>query len=216
MPAILKDKFHLNEGYAGMWATVPAQVLSMIGGVIGGFFADRWLRRTNRGRIYVSAIGMLCIVPAIFGVGNADTLTIAIGFLMLFGLGWGFFDGNNMPILSQIVSRPHASDWVWNHEFRQHQLRRFGGLRIRSPARSESRTESDIWSVCRSSSPLGGSGTPHSTAGGVEVTAERPREKSSITRQIPEELVTEAVEHLRRKDRTMRRITRRTDRSPWS
>lgn len=103
MPAILKDKFHLNEGYAGMWATVPAQVLSMIGGVIGGFFADRWIRRTNRGRIYVSAIGMLCIVPAIFGVGNADTLTIAVGFLMLFGLGWGFFDGNNMPILSQIV-----------------------------------------------------------------------------------------------------------------
>jgi hypothetical protein len=27
----------------------------------------------------------------------------AIGFLILFGLGWGFFDCNNMPILSQIV-----------------------------------------------------------------------------------------------------------------
>jgi hypothetical protein len=25
---------------------------------------------------------------------------------MLFGLGWGFFDGNNMPILCQIA-RPH-------------------------------------------------------------------------------------------------------------
>jgi hypothetical protein len=28
---------------------------------------------------------------------------MAISFLILFGLGWGFFDGNNMPILSQIV-----------------------------------------------------------------------------------------------------------------
>ena len=29
-----------------------------------------------------------------------------MAFLILFGLGWGFFDCNNMPILSQIV-RPH-------------------------------------------------------------------------------------------------------------
>ena len=46
------------------------------------------------------------IVPAIFGVGNAGSLAVAVAFLVLFGLGWGFFDGNNMPILSQIV-RPH-------------------------------------------------------------------------------------------------------------
>jgi MFS family permease len=26
-----------------------------------------------------------------------------VAFLILFGLGWGFFDCNNMPILSQIV-----------------------------------------------------------------------------------------------------------------
>ena len=36
----------------------------------------------------------------------AGTLTAAIAFLALFGVGWGFFDCNNMPILSQIV-RPH-------------------------------------------------------------------------------------------------------------
>ena len=28
---------------------------------------------------------------------------MAIAFLVLFGLGWGFFDCNNMPILCQIV-----------------------------------------------------------------------------------------------------------------
>ena len=43
------------------------------------------------------------IVPAIFGVGNAGSLAVAVAFLILFGLGWGFFDCNNMPILSQIV-----------------------------------------------------------------------------------------------------------------
>jgi hypothetical protein len=30
-------------------------------------------------------------------------LWVAIVFLILFGLGWGFFDTNNMPILCQIV-----------------------------------------------------------------------------------------------------------------
>ena len=58
-----------------------------------------------RGRIFVSAIGMALIVPAMFGVGNAPArlLRVAVAFLILFGLGWGFFDCNNMPILCQIV-----------------------------------------------------------------------------------------------------------------
>ena len=41
--------------------------------------------------------------PCDLGVGNAGSLAIAVAFLILFGLGWGFFDCNNMPILSQIV-----------------------------------------------------------------------------------------------------------------
>src|SRR5262249_57751912 len=55
------------------------------------------------GRMCVSAIGMSFLVPAIFGVGIAGSLAVAVAFLVLFGLGWGFFDGNNMPILCQIV-----------------------------------------------------------------------------------------------------------------
>jgi MFS transporter, Spinster family, sphingosine-1-phosphate transporter len=61
------------------------------------------MRRTRRGRIIISAIGMSLLIPSLFGVGNAGTLTGAIVFLILFGIGWGFFDSNNMPILSQIV-----------------------------------------------------------------------------------------------------------------
>ena len=37
------------------------------------------------------------------GVGNAGTLGVAVFGLVIFGLGWGFFDCNNMPILAQIV-----------------------------------------------------------------------------------------------------------------
>ena len=106
MPAILKQEFGLGQGSAGVAATFYWQSAAIFGAMIGGVLADRWVARTERGRIYVSAIGMAMIVPAIFGIGTAATIYIAVAFLILFGLGWGFFDGNNMPILSQIV-RPH-------------------------------------------------------------------------------------------------------------
>lgn len=106
MPAILKQEFGIGQGHAGVAATLYWQLAAIVGAVFGGWLADRWMGRSERGRIFVSAIGMAMIVPAIFGVGNAGTLTAAVAFLVLFGLGWGFFDCNNMPILCQIV-RPH-------------------------------------------------------------------------------------------------------------
>ena len=103
MPAILKERFGLGQGASGVTATLYWQVAAILGAAIGGALADRWMQTNIRGRIYISALGMAMIVPAIFGVGNATSVAMAAGFLILFGLGWGFFDCNNMPILSQIV-----------------------------------------------------------------------------------------------------------------
>ena len=103
MPDILKEQFGLGQGQAGVSAVVYVQVASIVGVLVGGWLADRWMLRTSRGRIFTSALGMACFLPALFGVGNAPTLAVAVGFLMLFGLGWGFFDCNNMPILCQVV-----------------------------------------------------------------------------------------------------------------
>jgi MFS family permease len=103
MPAILKQRFDIGQGEAGVAATLYWQVAAIVGAVTGGWLADRWMQRHDRGRIFTSAIGMGLIVPAIFGVGDAGTLTVAVAFLILFGLGWSFFDCNNMPILCQIV-----------------------------------------------------------------------------------------------------------------
>lgn len=103
MPAILKERFQIGQGIAGVSATFYVQVASILGAIAGGVVADRWMRTNPRGRIYVSAFGMAFIVPAIFGIGFAPSLTVAILFLSVFGIGWGLFDGNNMPILCQIV-----------------------------------------------------------------------------------------------------------------
>jgi len=106
MPAVLKQQFDLGQGQAGVSATLFWLVAALVGALLGGWLADRWARRQARGRIFVSAIGMGLIAPALFGVGNAGSLGVAVGFLVLFGLGWGFFDCNNMPILCQIVPPP--------------------------------------------------------------------------------------------------------------
>jgi MFS transporter, Spinster family, sphingosine-1-phosphate transporter len=103
MPDILKEKFSLGQGQAGVSAVVYVQLASLVGVGIGGSLADKWMQHSIRGRIFVSAIGMSFFLPALFGVGNAGSLGVAVAFLILFGLGWGFFDCNNMPILCQIV-----------------------------------------------------------------------------------------------------------------
>jgi MFS transporter, Spinster family, sphingosine-1-phosphate transporter len=106
MPAILKAEFAIGQGLAGVSATLYWQLAAIGGAIGGGWLADRWMRRSPRGRIHTSALSMAFIVPAMFGVGYAPEtglLWVAIVFLILFGLGWGIFDANNMPILSQIV-----------------------------------------------------------------------------------------------------------------
>jgi len=103
MPAILRDQFGIGQGRAGVAATLYWQLAAVVGVAAGGYCADRWARRNRRGRLYVSAGGMALIVVAVFGVGHAASLAAAVAFLIVFGLGWGIFDGNNMPILAQIV-----------------------------------------------------------------------------------------------------------------
>jgi len=103
MPAILKDQFNIGQGLAGFAATSSWQVAAIVGAVGGGWVADRLMGRHARGRIFVGAFGISLLIPAIFGVGNSTSLMMAVCFLALFGLGWGFFDCNNMPILCQLV-----------------------------------------------------------------------------------------------------------------
>src|SRR6185295_7846231 len=52
MPAILKAEFGIGQGKAGVSATVYWQTAAIVSAVAGGWLADRWMRRTERGRIY--------------------------------------------------------------------------------------------------------------------------------------------------------------------
>lgn len=112
MPAILKTEFGLGQGKAGVSAALYWQLAAIAGAFGGGLLADRWSRRNPRGRTFTSAFGIALIVPAMYGVGYAPAtgqLWVAVAFLILFGIGWGIFDTNNMPILCQIARRRHLA-----------------------------------------------------------------------------------------------------------
>jgi MFS family permease len=109
LPTFLSDTFHLKQGPAGLSATGYIQAASFIGVLLGGVVADWWMRKTGRGRIFTSALGVLLLVPALLGLGYAWSMGAAVVFMILFGLGWGFFDCNNMPILCQIARPEHRA-----------------------------------------------------------------------------------------------------------
>lgn len=102
MPTYLQQQFHLGQGEAGFSATSYYSMGVFAGYIIGGALADRWSRRTERGRIYIAIIAMCVAAPAIFTVVNTPIFVIAIAALMIFGLTRGFSDCNTMPILCMV------------------------------------------------------------------------------------------------------------------
>jgi MFS family permease len=109
LPTFLADTFNLKQGPAGLSATGYIQLASLGGVFLGGMVAGGWMRKTSRGRIYTSALGVFLLVPALLALGYAWALPVAIAAMILFGIGWGFFDCNNMPILCQIARPEHRA-----------------------------------------------------------------------------------------------------------
>ena len=103
LPTLFADSLGIDMVYAGPVATITIAFASFIGVMVGGPMADRWSRTNLRGRIYTSAIGLAMMIPSLVLMGFGTTLAAAIGAAVLFGLGYGLFDANNMPILCQFV-----------------------------------------------------------------------------------------------------------------
>ncbi len=103
LPTLLQDRFALAQAPSGLWATITNAGAGLGGVVLGGWLADRFARTNLRGRTYVSAFGLLLLVPGMIIVGQAPTFAFTIIGAVIFGLGFGMFDANNMPILCQIA-----------------------------------------------------------------------------------------------------------------
>lgn len=109
LPTLFSGTLGIEMSKAGPMSTITIAFSSFIGVIIGGILADRWIAINLKGRIFTGAIGLSLTVPALLILGFSSSLAGIIMGGVLFGIGFGMFDANNMPILCQFVSPRHRA-----------------------------------------------------------------------------------------------------------
>ena len=109
LPTLFADSLSIPMAEAGPLATFTIAFSSFLGVIAGGLLSDRWIRTNVRGRIYTSVIGLALTIPALLLLGFGNDLTMIVTGGLCFGIGFGMFDANNMPILCQFVSPRHRA-----------------------------------------------------------------------------------------------------------
>lgn len=105
LPTLFAENLDLPMSQAGPISTITIAVSSFIGVLIGGPLSDKWVQKNLRGRVYTGAIGLGLTIPSLLLLGFGHNLVAVVGAGLLFGIGYGIFDTNNMPILCQFASR---------------------------------------------------------------------------------------------------------------
>lgn len=105
LPTLFAENLDYPMSQAGPISTITIAVSSFIGVLIGGPLSDKWVQKNLRGRVYTGAIGLGLTIPSLLLLGFGHNLVAVVGAGLLFGIGYGIFDTNNMPILCQFVSR---------------------------------------------------------------------------------------------------------------
>jgi MFS family permease len=104
-PTLIANSLNLDMAVAGPLTTISISLSSFFGVLIGGALADKWFLVNPKGRIYTSAIGLALTIPSLILLGFGSSFIHIITAAVIFGLGFGMFDTNNMPILCQFVGK---------------------------------------------------------------------------------------------------------------
>jgi ACS family D-galactonate transporter-like MFS transporter len=103
LPTLFAQNLDIPMSKAGPLSTITIAASSFLGVIFGGILSDKWVQKNIRGRIYTSAIGLSLTIPSLLLLGFGHSLFNVIGAALCFGIGFGMFDANNMPILCQFV-----------------------------------------------------------------------------------------------------------------
>jgi len=103
LPMFLYERYHMTLAMAGYTATFYTQIGSFAGVLLGGIVADRWSRRNPTARLLMMVIGFMIAGPFLFLMGCTSAIAILPVILIMFGVGRGVLDANNMPTMCQIV-----------------------------------------------------------------------------------------------------------------
>jgi MFS family permease len=109
LPTLFADSLDIPMAEAGPLSTITIAASSFLGVIFGGILSDKWVLKNVRGRIYTSAIGLALTIPSLLLIGFSHSLFSVITSGLCFGIGWGMYDANNMPILCQFVSAKYRA-----------------------------------------------------------------------------------------------------------
>ncbi len=109
LPTFFEEGFKLSTGEAGVSGTFYVQIASLIGVLVGGYLADKWAKKNNKGRIYITAITFIIGGPFLYLMAATDLYWIAIFGIIIFGLSKGNHDANFMPIITQVVNKKYQA-----------------------------------------------------------------------------------------------------------
>lgn len=109
LPTLFSQNLNLPMEQAGPLSTITLAASSFIGVIFGGILSDKWVQKNIKGRIYTSAIGLGLTIPSLLLIGFGHSLFHVVGAALCFGVGFGMFDANNMPILCQFVSSKYRA-----------------------------------------------------------------------------------------------------------
>lgn len=104
LPTLFSENLGMPMAEAGPLSTITIALSSFIGVLAGGALSDRWAQKNLRGRVYTGAIGLGLTIPSLLLLGFGHNVFAIVTAGLLFGIGFGMFDANNMPILCQFVS----------------------------------------------------------------------------------------------------------------
>ena len=109
LPTLFRDNLGISPERAGIISTLTIAAASFVGVILGGRLSDNWVKKNIRGRVYTGAIGLGLTIPALILLGLGHSMAPLIGAGLLFGVGYGMFDANNMPILCQFISSKYRA-----------------------------------------------------------------------------------------------------------
>ena len=109
LPTLFAESLNIPMSEAGPISTITIALSSFVGVIVGGILSDKWVQKNIRGRVYTGAIGLGMTIPALALLGFGESFIAVVGAGLLFGIGYGIFDANNMPILCQFISAKYRA-----------------------------------------------------------------------------------------------------------
>ena len=109
LPTLFAESLNIPMSEAGPISTITIALSSFVGVIVGGILSDKWVQKNIRGRVYTGAIGLGMTIPALALLGFGESFMAVVGAGLLFGVGYGIFDANNMPILCQFISAKYRA-----------------------------------------------------------------------------------------------------------